>query len=129
MASLVMLVPTLALGVTFPAVTAILAEKTEILGRRLGKAYGFNSIVFGAVLNLAAGSLVAPAAARPLKARLVPVGFASAGLLALVGVLSPWSPRVINSGVYVYADRYRKIIDGIFESPWGPVTVEVGLTQ
>lgn len=137
LASLVMLVPTLALGVTFPAVTAILAEKTEILGHRLGKAYGFNTagavlgavlgglvgvpllglqntIVLGAVLNFAAGSLVAlSAVAKPVGARLVPVCCTSAGLMIVVAFLNPWSPRVLNSGVYIYADRYQRIIDRV----------------
>jgi spermidine synthase len=137
LAGLVMLVPTLALGVTFPAVAAVLVEKTEILGRRLGAAYGLNTlgavtgvllgglllvpllglqntIVLGAVLNLAAGSLIAIfVAGNPVSSRTITVCCASLGLLILVASLSPWSPRVINSGVYVYADRYRSIIDRV----------------
>ena len=137
LAALVMLVPTLALGATFPAVAAVLVGKTEILGRRLGDAYGFNTvgsvlgallgglllvpllglkntIVLGAVLNLAAGSLIAlSAVANSVRSRVVPVCCATLGLLVMVAIVGPWSPRVISSGVYVYADRYQKIIDRV----------------
>lgn len=137
LAALVMLVPTLALGVTFPAVAALLVGKTEILGRRLGRAYGINTIgavlgalfaglvavpvlglqhtiILGAALNLTAGVLVALALAeRPATRRVATAVVAGVVFVGLVTLLKPWSPGVINSGVYVYADRYRKVIDRI----------------
>lgn len=50
LAALVILVPTFAMGVTFPAVSALFVENTEVLGRRLGTAYGCNTL--GAVLGV-----------------------------------------------------------------------------
>jgi len=135
--AVVMIPPTFALGSIFPAVTAIFVERTEIMGRRLGWAYGLNTvggvlgaslaglllipiigmqktIVLGALLNLAAGSLVMLLwMDRPPRSRVLHVCGASAALLSLLLFVSPWSPRVLNSGVYVYADRYQAIIDRV----------------
>jgi spermidine synthase len=60
---------------------------------------------------------------------MAPVACASVVLLSLTGLLKPWSPRVMSSGVYVYASRYGNMLDriedadiqhGLFKeaSPW-----------
>ncbi|HUT92433.1 MAG TPA: fused MFS/spermidine synthase [Thermoguttaceae bacterium] len=144
LAGLVMLVPTFAMGLTFPVVAAILVDETGTIGRRLGRAYGLNTlgavlgavagglllvptigmertITAGALMNLVAGSLVMLLwMERSLSSRLLSVAGTSAGLWLLISLLAPWSPRLLNSGVYVYADRYHAIIDrveGAVEEP------------
>lgn len=137
LAALMMLVPTLALGATLPAVVAILVPETDVLGRRLGAAYGLNTlggvlgaalgglvlipavgmqatIVLGAILNLLAGVLVlALWTDRPLARRGGVVLAAVAALAVLVALLRPWSPWLLTSGVYVYADRYHQMLDRV----------------
>lgn len=131
LALMVMVVPTTAMGIVFPVVSEIFVAKSAHLGRKLGQAVAVNtfgsaagaavaglvlipllglqkSIMAGALLNLA-GALALHQARRNLTLRqrmLLP-----AGVCALVGLLAatiaPWAPRVINSGAYVYADRYE----------------------
>lgn len=137
LAALVMLLPTLALGATLPAVVAILVPQADILGRRLGAAYGLNTlgavlgaslgglvlvptlgmqqtILVGAVLNFFAGALVlllwTGCAARR---RAAVFALVTAGLVAGIALVRPWSPWLLTSGVYVYADRYQAIIDRV----------------
>ncbi|MFW6137541.1 MAG: fused MFS/spermidine synthase [Spirochaetota bacterium] len=135
MAALIMLVPTLALGTLLPTISSIFIEKTGHLGRRLGKAYSLNTlgnvmgaaagglilvpligmqktIMVGAILNLAGGALILlfRKTTSPLR-RSLEVACAGAGALFLIIVIGPWDSKIINSGVYVYASRYQKMLD------------------
>lgn len=148
LAALVMLLPTLALGATLPAVVAILVPRTDILGRRLGGVYGLNTlgsllgasigglvlipavgmqqtILLGAVLNFLAGALVLLLWSQPaVHRRVATFALATAGLVVGIALVRPWSPWLLTSGVYVYADRYHQVIDRV-EAAGG----EAGLAQ
>ncbi len=137
LAALVMIIPTIALGCILPVVSDLLVKKTDILGKRLGKAYGFNTfggvmgaciaglflipfvgiqkaIIAGAFINLIAAIIVCLSyTASSFKYR---AGVALGSLVALIlftGFLKPWSPKVMSSGVYVYASRYSDLTDRV----------------
>jgi spermidine synthase len=135
LAGMVMLAPTLALGAMLPVVSALFVEHTGHLSGRVGQAYGLNTlgnvlgaalaglvliplvgmqhtILAGAALNLAAAVALLALPGRwraPARA----AGLAAAGAVVAVGLAAaqPWSPWVINSGVYVYAPRYQQVLD------------------
>jgi spermidine synthase len=135
LAALVMCVPTILLGTLLPTVSALLIDRAGHLGRRLGKAYSYNTagnvlgaaaaglllvpligmqrtIVSGAFLNLLAGTAVL-LCARKLSWRRRITGTLAGGFatLLIACFLTPWSPAVMNSGVYVYAHRYRQMLE------------------
>lgn len=128
--ALVMLAPTLALGAMFPVAAALLVDGLDQMGSRIGRAYAFNTwgavlgsiaaglvlvplvglqktIVFGSLLNLAAGLAVCLLATEGVfirrMATVIGSGIAMVGCIA---VLKPWSPNILNSGVFLYAERY-----------------------
>lgn len=137
LASSVMLVPTAAMGCIFPVVSDILVSKTDVLGRRLGKAYGLNTfgavvgasvsglilipavgmqktILLGAFLNLGAAICVAACHTEvPSKRRFAVVACVALLLTSTTLLLKPWSPKIMSSGVYAYASRYHELIDRI----------------
>lgn len=137
LAALVMIVPTIAMGCMFPVVSSILVDQTGVLGRRLGKAYGLNtlgavagaslaglvlipaigmqkSIIVGASANVLAGSVVCLLNSKiSLKFRTATVLCVSLVLAVSALSLSPWSPRVMSSGVYAYADRYHDVLERV----------------
>lgn len=137
LASLIMIVPTIAMGCLFPVVSSIVVEKTGILGRRLGKAYGLNTfgavigaaaaglvlipmvgmqkaIIVGAFVNLLAGSAVClMRSGVTAKYRLAPAACTALALIAFCWLTKPWSPKVMSSGVYAYAPRYEKMLDRV----------------
>lgn len=125
----VMIVPTLLVGATFPAVVAALARQLARLGRDVGAIYGANtvgtiagSVATGFVLiraigieravlaaaaaNLAAGLavvLAAPEAGRRARA----AALALAGAFAAAAVVTPhWDPKLMTTGVGVYAGTF-----------------------
>ena len=132
LAASVMFVPTVAMGALLPTVSSIFIEKTGHLGARLGQAYGFNTlgnvigavaaglllipavgmqntIMLGAVLNLIAGfGIYMMESSVSFKRRIA--GVISAGSIAvlLLCMVQPWSPKIMSSGVYVYAGRYHE---------------------
>ncbi len=134
LALLVMIIPTTAMGMLFPVVNDLVIEKTAHLGRQLGKVVALNtfgsaagaaatglllipliglekSILAGVALNLTA-ALAAhfTAAIGPLRQRIIlPVAICTAFLLLSLSI-SPWAPGIINSGAYVYADRYENML-------------------
>ncbi len=135
LAASVMLLPTLALGTLLPVVSAFFVEKTSHLGRRLGTAYGLNTlgnvigaaagglllipflgmqktIMIGAVINFVAGSMVC-LINTDISKRTRWAGVTTAALLTIVLItaVTPWAPKIINSGVYVYEDRYNTMLD------------------
>lgn len=122
-----MILPTTAMGATFPLVARLLGGETPA-ERVVGNAYAVNT--WGAILGAVVtgfglipwlgfrGSLVALAgfntlAACLLLARAPGTGVArwglpvpAAALLAVVAVLPGWNPKSLSSGVYLYADQY-----------------------
>jgi len=123
-----MIVPTTAMGATFPFVARILGAEHGAEGA-VGYAYAANT--YGAIVGAATtgfalipwlgfrGSLVVLACLNTLAACLLLVRATSPGgwlrwvlplpavaLAAVVSALPPWSAKVMASGVYVYADRY-----------------------
>jgi predicted membrane-bound spermidine synthase len=135
LAGSVMLLPTIAMGILFPAVSEVFIDSTGHLGRRIGKAYGLNTfgnvlgavlcglaflpligmqkaIMAGALLNLVAGCLIL-LKRRDLSRyrRCQGLALASLSLIFTILLIEPWSPRIMNSGVYVYAPRYEKMLD------------------
>lgn len=135
---LVMLVPTLAMGMLFPVVSAILVERPSHVGSRIGQAYALNTfgaaagaslaglmlvptlgmektILIGALLNiLAAIGLVLFIPSSLVKRTAVLAGSFFA-LLVQFSYIGPWSPHVLNSGVYVYASRYESMLERVDE--------------
>ncbi len=133
LAAMVMLLPTIALGATFPAVIAVLVGNVDTSGRRFGMAYGLNTlgsvlgaalggllfvpliglqvtIVLGAILNFVAGSLAAAVSVnQPAWRRLAIAASGTMAMLLALLFLRPWSPWIMSSGVYVYADRYQQV--------------------
>lgn len=133
LAALVMLVPTFALGATLPVVTSLLIDNLGQLGQRVGKAYALNTLgavvgaataglvliplvgmqqtlIFGALMNLLVGlGVIFMINEITIFRRTATV--MSACLLASVTVflIQPWAPRIINSGVYLYAGQYQEM--------------------
>jgi spermidine synthase len=125
----IMLVPTTLMGMTFPIAVRIFSRDIESLGESVGKIYFANTI--GSVLGpLATGFLLIPMigiqssllAAAVMYLILGAVLMAAdphtetrfkmaAGVVLAAGVLfvlqpPRWDSQVMNSGVYIYADRY-----------------------
>lgn len=135
LSAVIMLVPCLAMGTLLPTVSALIIERTDHLGHRLGRAYSWNTLgnvcgavaaglvlvpllgmqktlIVGSILNLAAACLVLISLpAVRLGRRTIPAGASVALLAFLVVLIEPWAPRVMSSGVYVYAPRYHKMVD------------------
>lgn len=126
----VMLLPTLCFGATFPCVVRILSRDLAAVGRDVGFAYAFNT--GGAIVGaFAAGFLLVPAlgvqlalklaiianlliglaliavADRRFAARLAVAGGLVAGI-AGVSALPAWDREAMSSGVAVYAPLYLK---------------------
>ncbi|MBI2370234.1 MAG: fused MFS/spermidine synthase [Deltaproteobacteria bacterium] len=132
LSALVMLVPTLLFGMTFPLVIQLFTRGLYTLGRRVGTAYAANTVgailgafsggfllipmlglqrtvILGVALNLLTGvALIAadPRLTARLKAALaVPVtAVLAAGLL----LSTPWDKHLLTSGVVIYPDIYTR---------------------
>lgn len=131
LAASIMLIPTIAMGALFPVMGALLIDETDQVGQGLGKAYGMNTIgavsgtivgglilvplvgmqktiLIGAAMNVSAGLVVLLSLADlSLRRRMVFAAGLSCTALVAIALIEPWAPRVINSGVYVYASRYN----------------------
>lgn len=136
---LVMLIPTVAMGMLFPVVSALFVKRPGHVGSRIGQAYAVNTFgaaagacLAGLVLvpgigmerTILAGSLLNLLAALGLVL-VIPVrvlfrGGVIAGTLALLlfqfAFIGAWSPHILNSGVYVYASRYESMRDRVGEA-------------
>ncbi len=130
LAALVMLIPTIAMGMMFPTVCSVLGANTRAPSKEVGRVFGINT--FGAMLGAAlAGVVLVPGIGMQGTVTLGAVISFSIGLAAqmshpewlpakrlrwamvtaLVASLSllfnqPWSPRLMSSGVYLYANQY-----------------------
>jgi spermidine synthase len=142
LSALVMIVPTLLLGTTFPVVARIYTQSLYRIGSSIGTAYasntvgaivgaflgGFvliptlgvqNSIGLAVTLSAAAGVLLVALDTRVRRDRRL----ATAGLMfvvALVAVLSfrTWDKRVMTSGVTIYAENYASLPTDALRREW-----------
>jgi predicted membrane-bound spermidine synthase/Tfp pilus assembly protein PilF len=131
LSGLVMFVPTVLLGMTFPLVARLFTQSLYRVGSGVGNSYaantvgavlgafagGFilipnigvqNTILFAVVMNLLIGCVLVWADARMA---LVP-RYALALAVLVVAVLVPfrvprWDPHILTSGVTIYHDRYE----------------------
>lgn len=131
LSGLVMFVPTVLLGMTFPLVARLFTQSLYRVGSGVGNSYaantigavlgafagGFilipnigvqNTILFAVVMNLLIGCVLVLADAR---LALVP-RYALALAVLVAAVLVPfrvprWDPHILTSGVTIYHDRYE----------------------
>ncbi len=133
LAALVMFLPTVLLGMTFPLVARLFTQSLYRVGSGVGSSYaantvgavlgafagGFilipnlgvqNTIIFAVVINLLIGSWLLISDIR-VSALL---RYASGLAVLVLAVLVPskvrrWDPSVLTSGVTIYADRYESL--------------------
>ena len=142
---LLMLLPTLAMGLTFPLVTHLYTDKLSSLGKRLGEAYAANTLgaivgsflggfvlipEFGAqkallgavVLNLLVGLALALVGKGSRTAALV---LAAVGAAAVV--FSPtWDPTQLSAGAGIYAKSENFLFEPAYYKDGLSATVTVG---
>src|SRR6266404_4371941 len=133
LSALVMFIPTVLLGMTFPLVARLFTQSLYRVGSGVGSSYaantvgavlgafagGFilipnlgvqNTIIFAAVMNLLIGSWLV---ISDPKLSFIPRY--SLGLAVLVlAIIVPfkvhrWDPHILTSGVTIYADRYESL--------------------
>ncbi len=133
LSALVMFVPTVLLGMTFPLVARLFTQSLYRVGSGVGSSYaantigavlgafagGFiliptigvqNAIIFAVVMNLLIGCALV--ASDP---KLAPLPRAMLGVAVLIlAVLVPfkvqrWDPHILTSGVTIYHDRYESL--------------------
>ena len=133
LSALVMFLPTVLLGMTFPLVARLFTQSIYRVGSGVGSSYaantvgavlgafagGFiliphlgvqNTIIFAVVMNLVIGSWLLVSDARLSTVWRYSLGFA----VLVLAVILPfkvrrWDPNVLTSGVTVYADRYESL--------------------
>jgi len=131
--ALVMLLPTVLLGMTFPLVAQLFTQNLDRVGSSVGISYaantlgailgafagGFifipwigiqNSIILGVALNLSVGWFLLVLDPRATLQRRSAVGL----LVLVAGIFIPlkmprWDPRVITSGVSIYDDAFEEL--------------------
>lgn len=132
-AFLVMFLPALLLGMTFPLVVCLFTQNLYRVGSGVGTTYAANTvgaivgafaggfillprvgmqkaIVIGALLNLAVGWALLIADPRPGRIRRLALGGVVAVALAFLAFRFPfWDRAILTSGVTVYAGRYHEI--------------------
>ncbi len=133
LSALVMFLPTVLLGMTFPLVARLFTQSLYRVGSGVGSSYaantigavlgafagGFiliptigvqNAIIFAVVMNLLIGCALV--ASDP---KLAPLPRAMLGVAVLIlAVLVPfkvqrWDPHILTSGVTIYNDRYESL--------------------
>lgn len=147
-ALLLMFLPTLAMGLTFPLVTHLYTDQLSSLGRRLGEAYAANTFgailgsfsagfvlvpTFGAqkallgavLLNLTVGLIVvlADRSAGKNKARLGAVAVAGA---VLVFATPSWDPTQLSAGAGIFAKAEYFLFRPAYYRDGVSATVSVG---
>lgn len=133
LSGLVMFVPTLLLGMTFPLVARLFTQSLYRVGSSVGTSYaantvgailgafagGFifipligvqNSIILGVVINLLVGLFLVVLDSRLSK----PLRFALGGVVMILAVLIPlripsWDRYILTSGVTIYNDRFESL--------------------
>jgi spermidine synthase len=130
---LVMFPSTLLFGMTFPLVVRLFTQNLYKVGSSVGTIYAVNtlgaiggafaggfvllpwlgiqqSIVLGSFINLAIGYVLIIADPHPGRARRLALGSIATGALLLLALRLPkWDPRILTSGVTVYASRYKDL--------------------
>ena len=133
LSALVMFIPTLLLGMTFPLVARLFTQSLYRVGSGVGSSYaantvgavlgafagGFilipnlgvqNTIIFAVVMNLLVGAWLV---ISDPKLSFVPrygLGLAVIALAIIVPFkIRRWDPHVLTSGVTIYADRYESL--------------------
>ena len=98
-ASLILLLPAVFLGVSFPLATSLAAERLATLGSAVGRVYAVNT--FGAIAgSLATGFLLIPAIGmRGTLAFLVVVSLVTGGMLAMAAVRGATSRILVGGSV------------------------------
>ena len=131
LSALVMLVPTVLLGMTFPLVARLFTQSLYRVGSGVGSSYaantvgavlgafagGFilipnigvqNTIVFAVVMNLLIGCLLVWADPRMSMVPRLALGLVVLVLAVLIPFRVPrWDHHVLTSGVTIYHDRYE----------------------
>ena len=133
LSALVMFIPTVLLGMTFPLVARLFTQSLYRVGSGVGSSYaantvgavlgafagGFilipnigvqNTIIFGVVLNLVIGCWLLLSDER---LALVPRYALALAVLVLAAIIpfkvKRWDPNVLTSGVTIYNDRYEAL--------------------
>ena len=133
LSALVMFVPTVLLGMTFPMVARLFTQNLYRVGSGVGNSYaantvgavlgafagGFilipnlgvqNTIIFAVVMNLLIGSWLVICDA---KLAAIPRYALALGVLALAAIVPfkvhRWDQSILTSGVTIYADRYESL--------------------
>jgi predicted membrane-bound spermidine synthase len=133
LSSLVMFLPTVLLGMTFPLVARLFTQSLYRVGSGVGNSYaantvgavlgafagGFilipyigvqNAIIFGVVMNLFIGCLLVSTDPRMSIAPRFVLGAAVLILAVLIPFRVPrWDPHILTSGVTIYNDRYENL--------------------
>jgi predicted membrane-bound spermidine synthase/tetratricopeptide (TPR) repeat protein len=133
LSALVMFIPTILLGMTFPLVARLYTQSLYRVGSGVGSSYaantvgavlgafagGFilipnigvqNTIIFGVVLNLMIGCWLLISDARLSFLPRYALGLAVLVLAAIVPFkLKRWDPNILTSGVTIYNDRYEAL--------------------
>lgn len=133
LSALVMLVPTILLGLTFPMVARLFTQSLYRVGSGVGNSYaantlgaiigsfvgGFilipfigveNTIIFATVVNLLIGCFLVIADSRMSPAPRSVLAAAVLVLAAMIPFRMPrWDPHILTSGVTIYNDRYEAL--------------------
>jgi predicted membrane-bound spermidine synthase len=133
LSSLVMFIPTLLLGMTFPLVARLFTQSLYRVGSGVGSSYaantvgavlgafagGFiliphlgvqNAIIFAVVMNLLIGAWLVISDPRLSLVPRYGLGLAVVVLAVIVPLkIRRWDPHVLTSGVTIYADRYESL--------------------
>lgn len=148
----ILLLPTLALGLTFPLVTHLYTSRLEELGRRLGEAYsantagailgsflgGFvllpwlgleNSIKFAATLNLIGGLGLAWQSPSRLSVRQRPELALALVAIGLLLFAPSWNLGLLSSGAGIGYQGQKLRPDPIFYRDGVTSTVTVGMNS
>lgn len=147
-----LLLPTLALGLTFPLVTHLYTTRLDELGRKLGEAYAANTsgailgsflggfvllplaglkhtIELAAILNLAGGLLLLWRSLDKTSVRRRPEIALTLGTLLLLGLAPDWDLGLLSSGVGIGYQGQHVRPRPIFYRDGVTSTVTVGLNS
>jgi predicted membrane-bound spermidine synthase len=133
LSALVMFVPTILLGMTFPLVARLFTQSLYRVGSGVGSSYaantvgavlgafagGFilipnlgvqNTIIFAVVMNLLIGAGLIISDGRLALIPRYALGVAALVLTVITPVkVRRWDPHILTSGVTIYADRYESL--------------------
>lgn len=135
--TLIMIIPTIAMGTLFPIVCDIVASKNKKLTHTVGKTYAYNSfgatigailaglavlpligiqnsIYVGAFLNILSLIIVSLQTNEIKKIFKISLLFSSLIFFLLTILISDkWNPKIMSSGVYIYADNYLNVSNNL----------------